>query len=126
MVVAALGLLRALAVHAANIQDHDGAKLVLGSAPGPSPDLHLGRRWLRRPAAGLGVGRRRLGDQLIEKLADATTFAVLSTCWNVERTFPWLGRSWELSKDYEGLPATSEAWVRIAMIQLALKRLAPR
>lgn len=45
--------------------------------------------------------------------------------WIVERTFAWLGRSRRLSKDYEALPETSEAWIRIALIHLMLKRLAP-
>ena len=49
--------------------------------------------------------------------------------WVVERTCAWLGRHRRLSKDYEGLPETSEAWIRIAMIQLsttaALKARAP-
>ncbi|WP_406567455.1 transposase [Azospirillum canadense] len=42
----------------------------------------------------------------------------------VERSLGWLNRSRRLSKDYEALPQTSEAWIRIAMIQLMLRRLA--
>ena len=57
--------------------------------------------------------------------AGAKGFQVLPRRWVVERTFAWLGRSRRLSKDYEALPATHEAWVRIAMIHLMLKRLAP-
>jgi len=43
----------------------------------------------------------------------------------VERTLGWLGRNRRLSKDYEELPESSEAWVYIAMIHLMLKRLKP-
>jgi len=43
----------------------------------------------------------------------------------VERTFGWFGRYRILSKDYEELPQSSEAMVRIAMIQVMLKRLEP-
>jgi putative transposase len=42
----------------------------------------------------------------------------------VERTFGWLGRYRRLSKDYEYLPRTSEAMIRVAMIHLMIRRLA--
>jgi putative transposase len=41
----------------------------------------------------------------------------------VERTFAWLGQSRRLSKDYERLPATSEAMIYGAMSRLMLRRL---
>jgi putative transposase len=50
-------------------------------------------------------------------------FLVLARRWVVERTFAWLSFHRRLSKDYEYLPATSEAFVRIAMIRLMLARL---
>ncbi len=62
--------------------------------------------------------------EIVKKPQGASTFAVLPKRWIVERTFAWLGRSRRLSKDYEGLPETSEAIIRIAMIHLMLKRLA--
>jgi putative transposase len=49
---------------------------------------------------------------------------VLPRRWVVERTVAWLGRSRQLSTDYEEVPETSEAMIRIAMIHLMLKRLA--
>ncbi|MEA2593743.1 MAG: hypothetical protein QOF01_212 [Thermomicrobiales bacterium] len=52
-------------------------------------------------------------------------FTVLPRPWVVERTFAWLGRNRRLSKDYEALPETHEAWVQLAMIHLMLNRLAP-
>ena len=36
----------------------------------------------------------------------------------------WLYRQRRLSKDYEGLPETSEAWIFTAMTGLMLRRLA--
>lgn len=43
--------------------------------------------------------------------------------WIVERTFAWLGRYRRLSKDYEGKPETTEVWIKVAMINLMVKRL---
>jgi putative transposase len=42
----------------------------------------------------------------------------------VERTLGWLNRSRRLSKDYERLTSTSEAWVYAAMTRLMVRRLA--
>lgn len=50
------------------------------------------------------------------------TFKVLPWRWIVERTFGWLNRSRRLSKDYEVKAKTSEAWIKIAMISLMLRR----
>lgn len=54
----------------------------------------------------------------------ATGFQVLPRRRVVERTFAWLGRYRRLSKDYEGLSATEEAWIHLAMSSLMLARLA--
>ena len=51
-------------------------------------------------------------------------FAVVPRRWVVERSFAWLGRFRRLSKDYEYLPATSEAVIHLAVIQLLVRRLA--
>ena len=54
-----------------------------------------------------------------------TGFQVLPRRWVVERTFAWLGRYRRLSKDYEALPETEEAWIYLAMSSLMLARFAP-
>jgi putative transposase len=53
-----------------------------------------------------------------------TGFRVLKRRWVVERTFAWLGRNRRLSKDYEALPASAEAWIYAASCRLLLRRLA--
>ena len=53
-----------------------------------------------------------------------TGFRVLPRRWVVERTFAWLGRNRRLSKDYEALPASEEAWLYAASSRLLLRRLA--
>jgi transposase len=50
-------------------------------------------------------------------------FTVLPRRWVVERTFGWLGLNRRLSKDYEGVPETTEAWIYLSMSRLLLRRL---
>lgn len=52
-------------------------------------------------------------------------FRVLPRRWVVERTFAWEGRCRRLAKDYEGLPASEEAFIYLAMVGLMARRLAP-
>jgi putative transposase len=54
----------------------------------------------------------------------ARTFRVLPRRWVVERTFAWLGQSRRSSRDYERLPATSEAVIHGATSRLMLRLLA--
>ena len=128
VVVDTLGLLLAVAVHAADVQDRDGAKLVLVKLRGRFPRLVL--IWADGGYAGqLIAWARRIGDwtvTIVKRPERANGFAVLPRRWVVERTFAWLGRCRRLSKDYEARPETSEAWIHLAMIHLMLKRLAPR
>ncbi len=127
IVVDTLGLLLVVVVHAANIQDHDGAKLVLAKLVGRFPRLKL--IWADGGYAGqLVEWARTFGGWLLEivkRPPDSHHFEVLPRRWVVERTFGWLGRCRRLSKDYEELPQTTEAWIHIAMIHLMLKRLRP-
>jgi putative transposase len=51
-------------------------------------------------------------------------FTVLPRRWVVERTFSWIDQNRRLSKDYEKLTATSEAFIYVAMSRLLVKRLA--
>ena len=51
-------------------------------------------------------------------------FLVLPRRWVVERTFSWFGRNRRLAKDFENLAETLAAFVAIASIQIAIRRLA--
>jgi putative transposase len=127
ILVDTLGLLLIIVVHAANIQESDGAKLVLRRALGRFPRLRL--IWADQGYKDHFVAWAKAATgwivEIVAKPKEQRGFAVLPRRWVVERTFAWIGRSRRLSKDYEGLPETHEAWVQIAMIHLMLKRLAP-
>ena len=59
-----------------------------------------------------------------EKLSGPRRFGDLPRRWVVERTFSWLGQNRRMSKDYERLPESSEAFVYVAMTRLMVRRLA--
>ncbi len=58
-----------------------------------------------------------------KKILPPPGFRVLPRRWVVERTFSWLGQNRRLSKEYERLPESSEAFIYVAMSRLMLRRL---
>ena len=126
VIVDTQGLTLEVAVHPANVQDRDGAKPVIKKLAGQFPGLRLiwadggyaGKLvdWVREEAGcALEIVRRPKGER---------GFTVLPKRWVVERTLAWLNKRRRMSKDYERLVETSEAWIRLAMINLMLRRLA--
>ena len=59
-----------------------------------------------------------------QKLMPPQGFVVLPRRWVVERTFSWLSQNRRMSKDYERLTATSEAFIYVAMTRVMVRRLA--
>jgi putative transposase len=59
-----------------------------------------------------------------QKLLPPEGFLVLPRRWVVERTFPWIDHNRRMSKDYEKLCASVEAFVYAAMSRLMARRLA--
>ena len=128
LLVDTLGLLIAVVVTAANVQDYHGAKPVLGSVRDRCPRLQViwadgiyEKPWL------IDWVRSECGWELqvIKRSDKDKGFKLLPKRWVVERTFGWLGRYRSLSKDYERLPETSEAMIRMAMIHVMVRRLEP-
>jgi len=62
---------------------------------------------------------------VVSRPEGARGFVPLPQRWVVERTFAWLGRSRRLGKDHERRVESSEAMVRLSMVHLMLRRLAP-
>ena len=122
-----LGLIIALVVHPANLQDRDGAKLVLAKLVGWLPRLKL--IWADGGYAGQLIGWvKDLGGwllQIVKRCDDVKGFVILPKRWIVERTFGWFGRYRRLSKDYEALTDSSESMIYLAMIHLLVRRLRP-
>jgi putative transposase len=127
LIVDTLGLVLAVVVHAANVQDRDGAKWVLQKLVGRFDRLVL--IWADGGYAGQLIewtwNLARWMLTIVKRNDDVKGFVVLPKRWIVERTFGWLGKYRRLSKDYETLIENSEAMIRIVMINLMLHRLKP-
>ena len=121
------GNLVAVLVHAADIQDRDGAPGVLASIRFLYP-------WLRHLFADGGYAGDKLaqalagrGDwtiEIVKRAGHAKGFVVIARRWVVERTFAWLGRCRRLAKDFEATIESAVAWLYVAHIRRLTRRLA--
>ena len=141
LIVDTNGLILDVLVHPASITDRQGAKLLLAPLKEVFPRLsHIWadsayegklEDWVKetlgwtleivkRPFEGM---RYVWVPQGVEPPEIPRGFVVVKRRWVVERTFAWLGHSRRLSKDYEFLPESEEAWIYAAMIRLMVTRL---
>lgn len=128
VLVDTLGLVLAVIITPANVQDYDGAKLVFDKVGRKFPHMKtiyadsiyvcdglvgwLRCRWLRTL-------------EIVKRPAGSKGFVLVAKRWIVERTFAWMSRCRRLSKDYERSPEVSETWIHVSMIQRMLRRLEP-
>ncbi len=144
------GLVLKVKVHAASVMDRDGIKPLLKQAKDLFPRLsHL---WLDAGYNGRGKGKDWVEKTLgltaevvrhppkpryvwvkegeepdwekLRELLPSAGFRVLPRRWVVERTFSWIEQNRRMSKDYEKLAETGEAFVLVAMARLMARRLA--
>lgn len=115
-------------VHGADIQDRDGAPLVLTGIINRFP-------WLRHIFADGGYAGEKLRDaldrtgskwtiEIIKRSDKAEGFEVLPRRWVVERTLAWLSRNRRLAKDFERTIESATAWLFMASVQLMIRRIA--
>jgi putative transposase len=147
------GMVLKAKVHSAKVPDQDGLRVLLESARTKFSRLkHLwvdagyqgrGRRWAEENL-GLSVEVVREPPKPVpeevakvwaqewakegkevdwQRLMPPKGFRVLPRRWVVERTFAWISHNRRMSKDYERLCATGEAFVYVAMTRLMVRRL---
>ena len=122
-----IGLLVGAAVHPADVQDRDGAPLVIAAIRDLFP-------WLRHLFADSAYSGDKLLEalakfgewsiEIVRRMADTVGFEVLPRRWVVERTLAWLNRNRRLAKDFEASIESAKAWVYVASLQLIIRRIA--
>jgi putative transposase len=115
ILVDVLGLLVAITVTAANVQDRDAVPALLRAGKAESErlksvlvDSAYTGDVIRRASSETGIGVE------IVKRPDVKGFVVVPKRWVVERTFAWMNRDRRLSKDYERTIESSENWIYIS------------
>ncbi|QYX83283.1 IS5 family transposase [Streptomyces akebiae] len=121
-----LGLLLMVLVTAGNITDRQAARGMLPLLRTRFPKVGL--VWADGGYAGRVVTwtkeKLQLTVQIVKRSDDMTGFVVLPRRWVVERTLGWLMHSRRLVRDFETLPASSEAFIYFSQVMLLSRRLA--
>lgn len=125
ILVDVLGLVLVVLVLAADIQDRDGGWKVLSAMHAAYPSIT--KVWADGAYAGELVRHSRdkmnVDVEIVKTPPGTHTFKVLPRRWVVERTFGWMNWERRLSKDYERLPETTQAFVYVSMVRLMARDL---
>jgi transposase len=126
ILVDTLGLLLNVVVHSADVQDRDGAPLVLDRRTRrlfPFIERIFADAGYQGAKAATAIAKTGTWTFEIVKRNELHRFVVLPKRWIVERTLAWISRNRRLSRDFERYARTVAAFVRLAMVRLMLRRL---
>jgi transposase len=119
------GLLLAVMITAASVQDRDAARPLLWNLRRAVPSIKLA--WADGAYAGKLVTwaktRLALRLEIVKRPDDLHTFQVLPRRWVVERTLAWITAYRRCARDYERLTSHHEAMILWAMITIMTRRL---
>jgi putative transposase len=130
IVVDSMGLLLAVLVTAADVDDAKAAAEVferLDGQPMSRVDRMFADNKYHNHALYKWVEEHARWELVIVRRPEGSVgWVKLPIRWTVERTFAWLGKCRRLSKDRERSVVSSEAFIKLAMIHLMLNRLEPK
>jgi transposase len=120
-----LGLMVGITVHAANVQDRDGAAELLRRTRRSFPFIEVifadaGYQGPIMAETVTSTGKWRLE---IVKRNEVARFEVVPKRWIVERTLAWISHFRRLARDFERYARSVAAFIRLAMIRIMLRRL---
>jgi transposase len=113
-------------VHSADVQDRDGARLVLDRRTRrlfPFIERIFADAGYQGPQAAAAIAKSGTWKLEIVKRSDRHRFVVLPKRWIVERTLAWISHNRRLARDFERYARSAAAFVRLAMIRIMLRRL---
>jgi len=130
IVVDSMGLLLAVLVTGADVDDATAAQAVFARLDG-QPMSRVGRMFADNKYHNHNlyqwVDENACWELVIVRRPEGSVgWVKLPIRWTVERTFAWLGKCRRLSKDRERTVRSSEAFIKLAMIHLMLNRLEPK
>lgn len=129
IVVDSLGLLLAVLVTAADVDDATAAAALFARLEG-QPMSQVRRMYADTKYHNFALYEWVANNagydlSIVRRPKDAQGWVTLPIRWTVERTFAWLGKCRRLTVDREKSVLSSESMVKLAMIQLMVKRLRP-
>jgi putative transposase len=129
IIVDSMGLLLAVVVTAANVDDAAAAPEALRKMAdqrlGHVRRVYADTKYHNHALYGWVANNAKYDLQIVKRPAEAKGWVVLPIRWTVERTFAWLTKCRRLSVDREKSTRSAEAMIRLAMIHLMLNRLHP-
>ena len=113
MIVDTNGFVLRVLVHAADISESEGGTWLLNEHRDALKGLDILRvdQGYKAMFVDWVLKYMSCTVEVITKPADHVGFAVLPKRWVVERTFAWLGRYRQLSKEYDRRPESTEGWI---------------